>query len=55
MHPAAPYLQALPWVFQDFTYASFAVFGVLALVIAVNPWVALAVVPLVIAFFYLRK
>ena len=45
----------VPWTFQDFANGAFSVVGTLALVIAVNLWTALAVVPLAVAFFFLRR
>ena len=44
-----------PWTAFDFANSLFAVFAVLALVASVVPWVLLAIAPLAVMFYFLRR
>ncbi|XP_027391355.1 multidrug resistance-associated protein 4-like isoform X2 [Bos indicus x Bos taurus] len=45
----------LPLIFQDFIQAFLLVIGVVGVMVAVIPWIAIPVIPLGIAFFFLQR
>ncbi|MXQ99163.1 hypothetical protein E5288_WYG012305 [Bos mutus] len=45
----------LPLIFQDFIQAFLLVIGVIGVMVAVIPWIAIPVIPLGIAFFFLQR
>ncbi|XP_070641616.1 ATP-binding cassette sub-family C member 4-like [Bos indicus] len=46
---------SLPLIFQDFIQAFLLVIGVVGVMVAVIPWIAIPVIPLGIAFFFLQR